>query len=64
MLGSVRYINTLLKYSLLHYIVELYPYIFKLLMFTLIHHIAEIYTILLHCWATPYPSTMSNYGLS
>ena len=56
--GSVRYLSTLLRYTLPHYSVELYPalihycgllYQSRLLDYTQYQHIAEVNPILIHC---------------
>ena len=44
LVGSVCYLITMLKNSLLHYIVELYPNFY----------IADLYPILTQCWGIPY----------
>ena len=51
-------LKTLLKYSMLHYIVESYPTFFTLLMYTLTPYITELYPILTHCWGIPNPNTL------
>ena len=72
LVGSGRYLITLLKYRLFHYIVELYPTFLHcwaipnpntLSRYTLPYYIASNSQILIHCWAIPNPNTLSRYTL-
>ena len=67
LLGSVRYLSTLLKYILFYYIAELYlilthcldiPNSNTLLRWTRTHYIAELYPTLKYCCFIPYHITL------
>ena len=73
LVGSVRYLITLLKYTLFYYIVELYPilthcwgipYLFTLLSNSQFQYLAELYPIPAHCWGLPNIDTLLRYTLS
>ena len=73
LLGSVRNLITLLKYTLFYYIAELYPfpphcwgipYLFTLLSNYQFQYIAELYPILAHCWGKANIITFLSFNLS
>ena len=47
--GSLRYVITLLEYTMFYYIVELNTNKIIFLSYTQSKHIVEVYPILLHC---------------
>ena len=55
LVGSVRYLITLLKQSLFYYIVEVY---------LILLHCWAIQKTLIHCWAIPSPNTLLRHTLS
>ena len=76
LVGSGRYLITMLKYRPFHYLVELYLTFFHcwaipnpntLLSYTQSYYFAEQFpktNTLLHCWAIPNPNTLLWYSLS
>ena len=71
LVGSVRSLKTLLKYSLFYYILELYStfshcwaiaILITVLKFTLSSYTAEQFPFSIHCGAIPYPNTMLRFS--
>ena len=71
LVGSVRYLNFLLEYTLFYYLLELYPrespcWIIPnpntLLRYILSFYIAKRFPISIHCWVIPNAETLFSFG--
>ena len=61
LVGSVRYLITLLKYLLFHYIVEFYPILTHCWGQPYLKRLLSNSQKLIHCWAIPNPNTLLRY---